>query len=172
MEVALETFPVKTAIDEVCSVLTPMAREKNIEIKKCVSDHLDSVILDQQKFRQVLYNLLSNAVKFTGEGGWVEITVGQDHHGRLHLAVKDSGIGIKPDDVGKLFVEFQQLDSSLSRRYHGTGLGLALTRKIVELQGGSIRVESQPGKEARSPLRCRWPRGGTPPHEPARPCRG
>ncbi len=146
MEVALETFPVKTAIDEVCSVLTPMAREKNIEIKKCVSDHLDSVILDQQKFRQVLYNLLSNAVKFTGEGGWVEITVGQDHHGRLHLAVKDSGIGIKPDDVGKLFVEFQQLDSSLSRRYHGTGLGLALTRKIVELQGGSIRVESQPGK--------------------------
>ncbi len=162
MEVVPETFPVRRAIDEVCSVLTPMARQKNIDIHKDVSESLDCVTLDQQKFRQVLYNLLSNAVKFTGDGGTVEVKVSRGRHGGLQLAVRDTGIGIKPGDVGKLFIEFQQLDSSLSRKYHGTGLGLSLTRKIVELQGGSIRVESQPGAGSTFTIVLPMARAGAP----------
>ena len=146
MEVVLESFALREAIDEVCSVLTPMARQKSVTLRKEISPRLRTVTLDQQKFKQVLYNLLSNAVKFTDERGEVEVSAHALADARLQLQVTDTGIGIQPDDLGKLFVEFQQLDSSLARRYHGTGLGLALTRKIVELQGGAIRVESQPGQ--------------------------
>jgi PAS domain S-box-containing protein len=146
MEVAPEPIALHDAVDEVCSVLTPMARQKNINITKDIAPSLQTVTLDPQKLKQILYNLLSNAVKFTGEGGRVQMVVSPGPEGSFQLQVKDTGIGIKPEDLGKLFIEFQQLDSSLARRYHGTGLGLSLTRKIVELQGGTIQVESEPGK--------------------------
>ena len=101
--------------------------------------------LDPVKFKQVLYNLLSNAVKFTSEGGKVRLTANLAEHGRMRVDVKDEGIGIKADDLPRLFHEFEQLDSG-SDRQQGTGLGLALTKKIVELQGGAISVESEFGK--------------------------
>jgi len=104
------------------------------------------VRLDQQKFKQVLYNLLSNAVKFTHEGGRVEVIATPKDGMGIQLQVRDTGIGIKADDLNRLFVEFQQLDSSIARRYHGTGLGLALTKKIVELQHGTVSVDSEEGK--------------------------
>ncbi|OGA44450.1 MAG: hypothetical protein A3F74_15655 [Betaproteobacteria bacterium RIFCSPLOWO2_12_FULL_62_58] len=146
MELFPETFSLAKAVEEVCSVISPMAKKKNIAIGKDISAVVESVTLDQQKCKQVLFNLLSNAVKFTDDGGSVDIVATLDGPNRVRMRVTDTGIGIKPEDLGKLFVEFQQVDSSLARRYQGTGLGLALTKKIVEFQKGSIKIESEPGK--------------------------
>jgi signal transduction histidine kinase len=93
-----------------------------------------------------VYNLLSNALKFTESDGHVDIQCEPIGSDQFTLAVKDSGIGIKPEDLTRLFKEFEQIDSGAGRRYEGTGLGLALTRKLVELQGGGIVVESEAGK--------------------------
>jgi signal transduction histidine kinase len=92
---------------------------------------------------QVLYNLLSNGVKFNDEGGEIRILADFDEPGSFRLRVCDTGIGIDHADYPKLFVEFQQLDSGATRRFGGTGLGLALTKKIIEFQGGRIDVESE-----------------------------
>jgi protein-histidine pros-kinase len=146
MEFNPETFVVAKAIDEVCAVAKPIAQKKNIQVSVQVAPGLDSVTLDQQKFKQVLYNLVSNAVKFTDEGGKVTIIAAPHGAQQLRLAIKDTGIGIRAEDVRRLFREFEQLESGASRRYEGTGLGLALTKRIVELQGGTIAVESEAGK--------------------------
>ncbi|MBI3853096.1 MAG: PAS domain S-box protein [Verrucomicrobia bacterium] len=146
MELHPETFSVGKAIEEVCSVVAPMAQKKNLVIRREVDRAVDEVTLDQQKFKQVLFNLLSNAVKFTDEGGSVDILASPHDGARLRLQVRDTGIGIKAGDLGKLFVEFQQLDAGVARRYQGTGLGLVLTKKIVEFQQGAISVESEVGK--------------------------
>jgi len=146
MELHPEAFIVRTAIDEVCSVISSMAQRKQIRVIKQSAIPVGVVELDRQKFVQVLYNLLSNAVKFTDEGGEVRVIADMSNPSTLSICVKDTGIGIKQSDFEKLFVEFQQLDSGAARRYEGTGLGLALTKKIVEYQGGTISVTSEPGK--------------------------
>jgi len=147
MELFPESFSVQQAIEEVCSIITPLAKKKNILINNVFSLEASVVTLDQQKFKQVLYNLLSNAVKFTEADGTIQImTEMYDNKKMLRVQVKDTGIGIRQEDFPRLFAEFQQLDASLSRRYEGTGLGLALTKKIVEYQQGSIEVESEIGK--------------------------
>jgi len=146
MDLLPETFALPKAVEEVCSVVSQMAERKRIAICRKFAPSIGDVTLDRQKFKQVLLNLLSNAVKFTDDGGQVNIIVGPVDPGRLQLQVCDTGIGIKSEELGKLFVEFQQLDSSLARRHQGTGLGLALTKKIVEFQKGTIAVESEPGK--------------------------
>ena len=146
MELFPETFTLPAAVDEVCSVIHPLATKKNITLRKEIAPTVANVTLDQQRLKQILYNLLSNAVKFTEDGGRVEILATRFDAKWLRLQVRDTGIGIKPEDLGKLFIEFKQLDSSYARRYQGTGLGLALTKKIVELQRGSITVESEPSK--------------------------
>jgi len=142
MELHPETFDMSEAVAEVCSVLSPSARKRNISIRPEVAPELKQVTLDRHKFMQVLYNLLSNGVKFNDDGGEVRISAQVDPPAGLLLQVIDSGMGIHPDDLGKLFVEFQQLDSSATRRHGGTGLGLALTKKIIEFQGGAIEVSS------------------------------
>ena len=146
MDLHPETFSVGQAIGEVCSVVGPMAQQKKLTINSKVEAATDEVTLDRQKLKQVLVNLLSNAVKFTEDGGSVNVIADLYDQARLRLQVQDTGIGIKPEDLGKLFIEFRQLDSGLSRRHQGTGLGLALTKKIVEFQHGTIDVESAPGK--------------------------
>ncbi len=146
MELHPETFGVEKAVEEVCSVVSPLAEQKGIAIRHDVAGFATTVTLDRHKFMQVLFNLLSNAVKFTDEGGEVHVTADQDGARNLRLQVRDTGIGISPRDFGKLFVEFQQLDAGAARRYGGTGLGLALTKKIIEFQRGSISVESDVGK--------------------------
>jgi protein-histidine pros-kinase len=146
MELFPETFSLPKAVDEVCSVISPLAKKKNIAIRKDIASGIESVTLDQQKFKQVLYNLLSNAVKFTDDRGHVEFVADLHGSNQLRVRVRDTGIGIKPEDLGKLFVEFKQIDSGTARKYEGTGLGLALTKKIVEFQHGTIAVESAPGK--------------------------
>ena len=106
------------------------------------------IIADKTKIKQVALNLLANAMKFTPDGGSVGITASR-HGGEVRVAVWDTGIGISPEDCGKLFQPFLQLDNTRTRKYEGTGLGLHLSRKFVELHGGRIWVESAPGKGSR-----------------------
>jgi protein-histidine pros-kinase len=146
MDLHPEEFSVPQTVEEVCTVVSQIARKKNIAIRREIAPAVESVTLDQQKFKQVLYNLLSNAVKFTGDGGQVEIAADWNGPKQLQLRVRDTGIGIKAEDFEQLFVEFKQIESGAARKYEGTGLGLALTKKIIELQGGGISVESEPGK--------------------------
>jgi len=145
MEFFPELFSVLKAVSEVCAVVAPVASKKAVSFTLDVDADADIVKLDVQKTKQILYNLISNAVKFSNDKGQVQIRAAIGDDRRLILSVRDFGIGIGPEDLGRLFKEFQQLDSGAARRYEGTGLGLALTRKIVELQGGSIDVESQLG---------------------------
>jgi len=145
MELHPTTFPTELAIDEVCSGLFPLVKDKGITIRREVTVGVRSITLDRRKFMQVLYNLVSNGVKFNDEGGAIRILVDLEEQGSLRLRVCDTGIGIDPADFPKLFVEFQQLDSGAARRFGGTGLGLALTKKIIEFQGGRINVESELG---------------------------
>ncbi len=145
LELFPEPFSVGKALDEVCAVTVAEAQRKHITVHRTVAPEVDAVTLDPQKFKQVLFNLMANAVKFTPEGGRVEVAVGPEGATHLRLEVRDTGIGIKEEDLPRLFVEFQQLDSGPARQHAGTGLGLALTRKIVEFQEGSITVESEIG---------------------------
>jgi signal transduction histidine kinase len=146
MELNPESFTLAHAIGEVCAVTRPMAQKKRIQVNVKVAPELGSVTLDRQKFKQVLYNLISNGIKFNDDRGGVEISATPLDARRFKLSVRDTGIGIKPEDMKRLFREFEQLESGTSRRYEGTGLGLTLTRKIVELQGGTIGVESKFGQ--------------------------
>jgi PAS domain S-box-containing protein len=155
MELHPEKFPIELAINEVCSALFPIVKDKNITIRRELAADAREVVLDRRKFVQVLYNLLSNAVKFNDEGGEIRILAAILESGQLRLRVCDTGIGIEPADFPKLFVEFQQLDSGATRRFDGTGLGLALTKKIIEFQGGSIEVESELG--VGSTFTVHWP---------------
>jgi len=138
-------FSLRELVSEVCTELESSAYGKQITIGQSVSPALQTVHIDRQRLRQVLTNLVSNAVKFTDPGGAVEVKAGPGENGALELSVKDTGIGIRPEDLGRLFTEFEQLDSGSTRSFQGTGLGLALTRKLVEFQGGSVSVESEPG---------------------------
>jgi PAS domain S-box-containing protein len=146
MELHPEIFPVHKAVEEVAAVIKGIANKKRIVVGIEIGADLDVVTLDQHKFKQVLYNLLSNAVKFSDEGGKVDIRARRLDAHRLEVQVRDTGIGINAEDIGRLFTEFEQLDSGTARRFEGTGLGLALTKKIVEFQGGHISVVSEPGK--------------------------
>ena len=146
----VELFPeplrLADVIEEACQMLRPAADAKHITLLRKLDPAVDGVTLDRQKLKQVLFNLLSNAVKFTDDEGRVEISTSRAGTGFVKIAVNDTGIGIRPDEIDKLFLEFQQLDSGAARRYQGTGLGLALTRKFVELQGGTVGVASEFGK--------------------------
>ncbi len=146
MRLSPERFALREALKEACAVAKPLAQKKRIQIEIGVAADLREVTLDEQKFKQVLYNLLSNAIKFTSDGGKVEVLAANHGANRFRLVVRDTGIGIKSEDIGRLFLEFEQLESGATRRYEGTGLGLALTRKILELQGGTIGVESEVAK--------------------------
>ncbi|MBI3184214.1 MAG: PAS domain S-box protein [Myxococcales bacterium] len=131
---------------EVRDVLRTLASKKRIAVQTEVSPELTGVVIDPAKFKQVLYNYLSNSLKFTPDDGQVTIRLLPEGSDFVRLEVEDTGIGIKSEDFGRLFIEFQQLDASKSKKYQGTGLGLALTRRIVEAQGGRVEVKSAPGK--------------------------
>jgi signal transduction histidine kinase len=146
MELHLEVFSVQKAIGEVTAVIQGVAQKKRIAVRLEIGPGLDAVTLDQHKFKQVLYNLLSNAVKFTDDDGKVDVRAFLLDPHRFEVRVRDTGIGIKAEDISRLFTEFEQLDSGTMRQFEGTGLGLALAKKIIGFQGGYIRVESEPGK--------------------------
>jgi PAS domain S-box-containing protein len=146
MELHVEPCSPRAAMSAVCTLIAPLAQKKKVRLSQTPGTDVDQAVLDVQKFKQILFNLLSNAVKFTDAGGTIEIGLQADEPDRLRLVVSDTGIGIAAEDMGRLFEAFRQLDGGLARRFGGTGLGLALTKKIVELQGGSIEVQSEPGK--------------------------
>jgi len=141
MELQLEEFPIAKAMDEVYSIVRDMANKKGLNLQFFIPDDLPDIFADQVKFKQIMYNLLSNAIKFTPQG---DIKVNVDYDDKeFSISVTDTGIGIDPKYHEVIFDEFKQLDSSQSRQYEGTGLGLTLTRKLVEMHGGRIWVESE-----------------------------
>jgi protein-histidine pros-kinase len=146
MELFLENFSIQTLIEEVVATISPLANGKGITLSETVSVDQKLVSLDRHKIKQILLNLLSNAVKFTDDGGTVSIDAKTQDEAELRLQVIDSGIGIAAEDIDRLFVEFERLDSGTKRRFQGTGLGLALTKKLVEMQNGKISVESILGR--------------------------
>ncbi len=133
-------------VQEVVDILRTTAAEKRIAVSIAVHPEVADISIDASRLKQVLYNYISNALKFTGENGNVTITARPGEPGVFVLEVKDTGIGISAHDVAKLFTEFQQLDAGIAKRHAGTGLGLALTRRLAEAQGGSVGVTSVPGE--------------------------
>jgi signal transduction histidine kinase len=146
MEFHPEAVDMTQLIGEVRDILRAVSAAKQIHIDTEIDATCNDLELDPAKLKQVLYNYLSNALKFTPENGRVSIRVRPDDTSSFRLEVQDTGIGIRPQDVKSLFTEFRQLDSSASKRYQGTGLGLALTRRIVEAQGGRVGVDSSVGR--------------------------
>jgi signal transduction histidine kinase len=145
MEFHPEPLDLQHLVGEVTSILRPAATSKQITLQTVLEPPVDEVVLDAGRLKQVLYNYLSNALKFTPPGGWVTVRVEPEGDEAFRLSVEDSGIGIAPEDLGRLFLEFQQLDSGAAKRHGGTGLGLSLTRRLVEAQGGTVGVRSAPG---------------------------
>ena len=142
MELHPEPLQPLEALHEVTSILEPMARQQGLAL--VTTGSAEPLQADRSKFKQVLYNLLSNAVKFTPPPGKITVVI-KDTPEQLVVSVHDTGIGMKPEDLPKLFREFEQIDGSYTRRYQGTGLGLALCRRFVEMHGGRIWAESQFG---------------------------
>ena len=122
-----------------------MASEKNIQIKMKIECNNLTANLDPLRLKQVLYNYLSNAIKFTKKDGLITVAIAADAENMIRIDVKDNGIGIHANDIDKLFIDFQQLQTNYKNR-QGTGLGLALTKKIIEAQHGRVEVKSQIGK--------------------------
>jgi PAS domain S-box-containing protein len=145
MEFRPELLDLRKVLDEIRDILRGFASAKRIRIETRVDPAAASAVLDASKLKQVLYNYLSNALKFTPEGGLVTMRTVPEEGGRVRIEVQDTGIGIRREDVHRLFVEFQQLDTGTAKKYAGTGLGLALTKRIVEAQGGGVGVSSEPG---------------------------
>lgn len=153
-----EDFDIRQAIDEVSMIMNSLAAKKIIHIKTEVSQEIGTFYADKVKFKQILYNLISNAIKFTPEGGELGITVNSVENRNslfpwalegqqfLQAAVWDKGIGIRPEDAERIFEEFEQADSSMARNFEGTGLGLALTKKLIDLHGGQIFLKSVYGE--------------------------
>ena len=129
----------KSSID----LIKQQALQKNIQLNLKIEHNLPDLLIDERRMRQVLLNLLSNALKFTAEGGEITLQV-QIIAEVLRISVSDNGIGIAEKDIEKLFQPFVQIDSALNRKYAGTGLGLVLVKRIVELHNGNVLVESQP----------------------------
>src|SRR4029079_10826307 len=123
----------------------------DIALAMGVDAELGDVVADERKVKQILLNLLSNAVKFTPDGGRVDVIAKMDTT-MVAIAVKDTGIGIAPEDHAAVFEEFKQVGRDYTRKAEGTGLGLALTRRFVELHGGTLRLESAPGKGSTFPF--------------------
>jgi len=144
MELEITPVNIQSLCKTSLSFVMEIAHNKQIRLTTQVDEGLENAKLDERRIRQVLINLLSNAVKFTPEGGQVALSVRcTPDRETLEFAVSDTGIGIAADQLDKLFQPFMQIDSSLSRRYSGTGLGLSLVRRIVELHGGSITLTSE-----------------------------
>lgn len=146
-KIIIRPEPVKLSriVSEVRDILRAIAVRKQVAIKIEIDPAVEDVVLDPGKLKQVLYNYLSNALKFTGDNGRIMVRTTAEPGNCIRIEVEDDGIGIRTEDMDRLFVEFQQLDSTTAKKYPGTGLGLALTKKIVEAQGGKVGVHSEYG---------------------------
>jgi signal transduction histidine kinase/DNA-binding response OmpR family regulator len=150
LELEQEPFDVRECVERALDIVAPRASERDVELGYLVDEDVPAgVVGDATRLRQVLLNLLSNAVKFT-ENGEVVVQAGAEPAGSgrclLHIAVRDTGIGIPQDRMDRLFASFSQVDASMTRRYGGTGLGLAISKRLVELMDGTMWAESEEGK--------------------------
>jgi signal transduction histidine kinase/putative methionine-R-sulfoxide reductase with GAF domain len=145
MELELATFDLPLAIENARTFVRERATKHGINLDVTIDERLGDFVGDERKIKQVLLNLLSNAVKFTPEGGRIGIKARQAD-GSVEISVSDTGIGIAPEDQAKIFEEFRQVGGDYAHKTEGTGLGLTLAKKFVELHGGRIWVESEVGK--------------------------
>ena len=141
----MAAFDLPLAIDNARTFVRERATKHGITLDVAVDERLGEFTGDERKIKQTLLNLLSNAVKFTPEGGRVGINAKRTD-GAVEISVSDTGIGIAPEDQPKIFEEFRQVGSDYAHKSEGTGLGLTLAKKFVELHGGRIWVESEVGK--------------------------
>jgi PAS domain S-box-containing protein len=166
-----EMFRVPVCLERVVASVRPMVMKKGLEFDLAVAPELDQMHSDRRKFEQIVLNLISNAIKFT-EQGRVAVTAEKldtcEADGStqpvpaIRITVADTGIGIKPEDMGKLFEPFRQLDSSLTRKYEGTGLGLAICRRLAQMLGGGIVAHSEYGRGSRFVVTLPLESGNTP----------
>ena len=152
MELYLSQFEVMVLLEEAHEIIRPMADMKDISVNTEDAKGLPSMTADRGKLKQIMLNLLSNAVKFTAEGGKVDVEALVAQNGvpgsdetvpAIRISVSDTGVGIKPEDQDRVFAVFEQVDASYSKAREGTGLGLALSKRLVEVHGGTISVESE-----------------------------
>jgi signal transduction histidine kinase len=145
MELNYKNFGLAKKLNTIRNLLSPIADRKNIKIEIDVGSKLTNICADEDKFVQIMYNLVDNAIKFSYENSLVQI--GARKKGEmLEITIKDRGIGIKTQDHNKIFKPFSQIDSFLSRKSQGTGLGLSLVKQIVNLHGGYVWFRSNPGE--------------------------
>jgi signal transduction histidine kinase len=145
MELELAAFDLPLAIDNARTFVRERATKRGVNLDVTVDERLGDFVGDERKIKQILLNLLSNAVKFTPEGGRIGIKAKQAD-GSVEISVSDTGIGIAPEDQAKIFEEFRQVGGDYAKKIEGTGLGLTLAKKFVELHGGRIWVTSEVGK--------------------------
>jgi signal transduction histidine kinase len=148
MELQIETFPLAPLIADVVKTIEPLAAKNANQVAVNCDGAIGTMDADQMRLRQALLNLMSNANKFT-ERGTISVDARQgQENGRdfVTIAVADTGIGMTPEQMGKLFQEFSQADASTTRKYGGTGLGLAISKRFCQMMGGDITVESEPGR--------------------------
>lgn len=141
-----EEVEIARAVAFSIGTIEEMARSADIDCRSEIPEDLPQFLGDAAKLRQVLINLLSNAVKFTPSGGRVRVSVEHDADHGLAFRVVDNGIGIPPDKLPLALAPFGQIDGGLDRKYDGTGLGLPLAKRLVELHGGTMEIDSEPGK--------------------------
>jgi signal transduction histidine kinase len=145
MELEPADFNLPQAVDNALILVRERAMRRGIALERWIDPRLGEIKGDERKIKQVLLNLLSNAVKFTPEGGHIDVRAGLAN-GSAEISVTDTGVGIAPEDHEAVFEEFRQVGTDYARKHEGTGLGLALARKFVELHGGKIWVKSQVGQ--------------------------
>ncbi|MBV9860098.1 MAG: response regulator [Alphaproteobacteria bacterium] len=145
LELFEDVFDLRETVRSVSQLTGPKVQEAGLSSATRLPDDLPLLRADERKTKQVLLNLITNAVKFTPEGGRVEITGRLDGAAGLAVTVADTGIGIPPEHLTRVLEPFEQVDSSLSRQHQGTGLGLPLVKAIMELHGGSLKLESEVG---------------------------
>jgi PAS domain S-box-containing protein len=144
LKVASAVFDMRTAVFKTVQTMRPLAEKKGLDLTAEVADNVGAITGDQRRVEQILLNILSNAVKYTEEGR-VRLDC-EVRNGLVVTTIVDTGIGIKKDDMPKLFRPFYQVESGITRRYEGTGLGLSICKRLVELLGGTILADSEPGK--------------------------
>ncbi|MBT5456039.1 MAG: HAMP domain-containing histidine kinase, partial [Rhodospirillaceae bacterium] len=146
MELHEEEVDFGAAVERCIRVVSPRADENGLTLLSLVSDSLPVIVGDERKLKQILINLMSNAVKFTEPGGTVTVDAAVNETGDVLVRVVDTGVGVSPDDIPKILRPFEQVDSSLARPHEGTGLGLPLTKSLVELHGGELTFQSALGE--------------------------
>ena len=145
VELHEEEVEVPELVNSVLRLVTPRAEKGSVDLELDIPSDLPLLYADERKLRQIVINLLSNAIKFTGTGGRVTVRISSPVAGGFIFQIADTGIGIAPSDIPKALSQFGQIDGKLARRYEGTGLGLPLTKALVEQHGGSLELQSDVG---------------------------